>query len=172
MTRIRTLSPDDAPALRELRLRALREHPDAFATSFEEERERSLEDAARRLVPGPEQVTLGAFEGDRLVGIAALVRPGRAKQRHRATLAGMYVTPDARERGLGRALLGRALDAAREWGVSDVALAVTVGNHAARRLYAAAGFVAYGVEPRALRVDGRFHDVELMNLRLPPAGRG
>ncbi|HEV2148803.1 MAG TPA: GNAT family N-acetyltransferase [Longimicrobiaceae bacterium] len=163
---IRVLDAGDAPVYVELRLRALREHPEAFATSYEEERARSLAEAARKVAPGPEHVTLGAFDGDRLVGMATLVRPGKAKMRHRASIAAMYVAPEAQGRGLGRALLDRALAVAGEWGVSEVSLMVTVGNDAARSLYAGAGFVPYGVEPRSLCVEGRFHDVELMNLRL------
>lgn len=162
---IRRLIPEDAPVYRELRLRALREHPEAFATSYAEEHERPLTEFASRLA-GPEQVTLGAFDQDRLVGIATLMRSSKAKLRHRAGLVAMYVAPEARGQRLGRALLERAIAVAGEWGVSDVALAVTVGNHAARKLYAGAGFVSYGVEPRSLYVEGRFYEVELMNLQL------
>ena len=39
---IRRLMPDDAGEYRTLRLRALREHPDAFTSSFEEEQIRPL----------------------------------------------------------------------------------------------------------------------------------
>jgi ribosomal protein S18 acetylase RimI-like enzyme len=163
---IRTLNSEDAIQYRELRLRALREHPEAFATSYEEECERSLVEVTGRLAPGPEQITLGAFDDERLLGIATLIRPARAKMRHRATIAAMYVAPEARDRKLGRALLQRALAAAVEWGVSDIDLSVTVGNHAARKLYASAGFVSYGVQPRSLYVQGRFYDVEWMNLPL------
>ena len=163
---IRILSPDDAPAYLALRLRALREHPEAFATSESEESRRSAAELARRLQPGPEQVTVGAFENEHLLGFAALVRGNRARQRHRARLAGMYVAPESRGRGQGRALVERVLVLARQWRVSDVALAVTVGNGAARALYASIGFVSYGVESRGLRVDTRYYDVELMNLRI------
>ena len=163
---IRRLTPADAGAARAVRLRALREHPEAFATSYEEERERDPAETARRLEPGPGQLTLGAFDDGRLVGTATLTRSAKPKLLHRATLAAMYVAPEARARGAGGALLEGVLETARGWGVTDVGLAVTVGNAAARRIYERAGFVAYGVEPRALRVDGRFHDVELMCLRL------
>ncbi len=163
---IRTLTPEDAAQYRELRLRALKEHPEAFATSYEEDRERSPAEVAGRLAPGPEQVTLGAFADERLLGIATLIRPAKAKMRHRATLAAMYVAPEAREQKLGRALLERVIAVAVEWGVSDVDLAVTVGNDAARKLYASAGFVTYGVQPRSLYVQGRYYDVEWMNLQL------
>ena len=41
-SRIRLLVPDDAAVYRALRLRALREHPEAFTSSFEEETVRPL----------------------------------------------------------------------------------------------------------------------------------
>ena len=50
------------------------------------------------------------------------------------------VAPGARRRGLGRALLARALDAMRATGVTAVLLDVAEDNDAARALYAAAGF--------------------------------
>lgn len=170
--RIRTLTSEDAPAYRELRLRALRDHPEAFATSVQEELQRTLAETVLKVTPGPEQLTLGALDGERLMGIATLVRPPRAKMRHRATLAAMYVAPEARGQKVGRALLERAVEAAREWGVTDLSLSVTVGNDAARSLYAAAGFTPYGVEPRCFCVEGRFYDVEWMNLPLRAGGGG
>lgn len=166
---VHVLGPDDAVVVRELRLRALREHPDAFAASYEEERALGIEETVRRLAPTSEQATLGAFLSAELVGIAAVTRPPRAKLRHRATIAAMYVAPEARGLSLGRNLLEEGLALARAWGASEVAVAVTTGNQTARNLYVSAGFIPYGVEPRMMYVDGRFYDVELMNLHLPQA---
>jgi GNAT superfamily N-acetyltransferase len=163
---IRSLGGEDAAAYRALRLRALRDHPEAFATSYPEEQERSLEETRARLIASPQRVTHGAFEADQLLGIATLIRPTRAKLRHRATLAAMYVVPAARGQCLASALLKAALESARAWEVTDVALAVTVGNEAARKLYTEAGFLSYAVEPRSLFVEGKFYDVEWLNLPL------
>jgi hypothetical protein len=52
---IRRLMPDDAGEYRTLRLRALREHPDAFTSSFEEEQIRPLAWAQARLRPDAER---------------------------------------------------------------------------------------------------------------------
>lgn len=46
---IRRLTPDDAPAYRALRLRALREHPDAFTSDREDANARPLENSRQRL---------------------------------------------------------------------------------------------------------------------------
>jgi RimJ/RimL family protein N-acetyltransferase len=43
-----------------------------------------------------------------------------------------------------------------------VQLTVVSENEAARRLYEAMGFVAYGHEKRALKHDGRYYDEVLM----------
>jgi GNAT superfamily N-acetyltransferase len=168
---VRPLTGADAAACAALRLRALREEPDAFSASEEEERERPAGEIAARLGPQSSGATLGAFEFDRLVGFATLVRPPRVKLRHRATVHAMYVAPEARGNGVGTMLLERLLDTAREWGVEAVGLEVTVGRRGARSLYARAGFVTWGVQPRALLVDGVHRDVEAMVLRLTPAGR-
>jgi hypothetical protein len=53
-----------------LRLRALREHPEAFASAFEEEQQFSLEMVANRLQQSSaERYVLGAFEGEELSGL-------------------------------------------------------------------------------------------------------
>ena len=46
---IRRLTPDDAAAYRELRLRALREHPEAFTSDWQTERSRPPEESRQRL---------------------------------------------------------------------------------------------------------------------------
>ena len=46
---IRSLTATDAARYQPLRLRALREHPEAFASAFEEEQQLSLETVAKRL---------------------------------------------------------------------------------------------------------------------------
>ena len=59
-------------------------------------------------------------------------------------LANMAVTPVFRGRGLGRFLLSRVLDTARERGIEAVFLEVRVSNERASRLYESFGFVDVG----------------------------
>jgi len=149
---IRRLSPADAHLYRSLRLRALREHPDAFTSSWEDDRTQPVEAAAQRLAA---HAFWGAYLGAELVGIVGLERESRAKNRHKATVVGMYVAPPAAGRGIGRALLEALLAEARHAGIASLVLTVTEGNAPARHLYEAAGFRSFGVEPDAIRVDGR-----------------
>lgn len=50
--------------------------------------------------------------------------------------------------------------------VEQLTLAVVRQNHAAIALYQQAGFVTYGIEPRALKTEAGYADEVLMGLRL------
>jgi GNAT superfamily N-acetyltransferase len=165
---IRLLRPEDGEALRAIRLRSLCDHPEAFATAFEEEKQRTVEQFADQVRNGPpNNFTLGAFEGDQLLGIGSLNRFPRLKTRHRAMINGMYVVPEARGRRIGKAILDALIIHARTLtGLTDLTLAVTVGNAPARTLYTNAGFQPYGVEPHYIQAGNRYHDIEWMMLRL------
>lgn len=53
----------------------------------------------------------------------------------------LYVAPEARRRGVARALLAAAHDFARSTGASQVVLATAQSNHAAQALYESMGYV-------------------------------
>lgn len=163
---IRRLTSDDAPAYRELRLRALREHPQAFTSDWEEASARPLEESRQRLA----SVSVpfwGAFdEGGALAGMVGLECTSRAKERHKGMVVAMYVSREAAGRGLGRELLQALVLHARAIGLTDLVLTVTEGNSSAIRLYREAGFVAFGTEPRAIVVQGQPHAKVHMHLNL------
>jgi RimJ/RimL family protein N-acetyltransferase len=161
---LRRLGAPDAAAHRDLRLLGLRGHPEAFGASFEDEAGRPLGWFAERL--DADAVWGGWRDGDPdLAGVAGLRVSGAAKARHKGVLWGMFVRPEARGSGLAAALAGRVLEHARGV-VEEVRLTVVASNAAALRLYARLGFRPYGVEPRALKVGGEYHDEVLMALRL------
>jgi ribosomal protein S18 acetylase RimI-like enzyme len=169
MLAVRRLTEHDAAAYRAVRLRALREHPEAFAASYEEEVEEPVERAAERLRPtSPDRVmVLGAFLDGELVGITALVREWRQKVRHKASIAGMYVAPEARGQGVGKALLSAAITHARSLAeLEEVDLWVNTENAPAIALYTSLGFEAYCTEPRSIKAGDRYYDVLAMALRL------
>jgi ribosomal protein S18 acetylase RimI-like enzyme len=96
-----------------------------------------------------------------------LTRDPRAKRRHKGDIVAMYVAPELGRRGLARALLQAAIEYARsEAGLEQLVLTVTRTNQAAAKLYKSAGFVAFGLEPRAIKVDGAYFDKEHMILFL------
>src|SRR5262249_5242789 len=148
---IRRLEPVDALAYREVRLRGLREHPDAFTSSYEEDSAKPVGWTEARLASGSHDAVLGAFVGETLVGVRGLSRESRAKARHKATLFGMYVVPEHRGRGLGEALVERIIEAAHEQAdLAQIVLTVTDTNREATALYERMGFKSFGVEPRAI----------------------
>lgn len=74
-------------------------------------------------------------------GLAMLrVRPGIWSDANEAYLAELYVAPESRGRGLGRALLEATLDAAREAGCDHIDLGTGETDTAARALYERLGF--------------------------------
>jgi ribosomal protein S18 acetylase RimI-like enzyme len=163
---IRRLAPADALSYRALRLRALREHPDAFTSSWEDERAQPVVAAAARLDTHP---FWGAFQGAELYGFVGLEREARGKNRHKATVVGMYVAPEVAGQGVGRALLSALLAHARSLGLGSLVLTVTEGNAQALNLYRAVGFRSFGIEPDAIRVDGRSYAKNHMHLDLGTA---
>ena len=162
---VRRLVPDDAAAYRALRLRALREHPDAFTSSYEDDLQHPLQVSLTRLA-SPLYTFWGAFQGNELYGMVGLEREQRPKNRHKGTVIGMYVAPEVGNQGVGRALLEALLAHARAGGVASLVLTVTVGNLPAHRLYEGAGFRSFGIEPDAIRVGTRSHAKNHMQLSL------
>lgn len=156
---LRVLQSADVAAFRELRLAALRECPTAFSSSYEEECDVPLEQAAERLAPNQDRAVFGAFDGDRLVGTLGLYREQMRKLRHKAVIWGVYVEPAYRGRGVARTLLERALaHAAQMPDLRKVTLGVNTANAAALALYKSAGFEPFGLERGFMLVDGVLHD--------------
>ena len=78
----------------------------------------------------------------------------------------MGVIAGHRGRGLGRALVGAVIDAARRAGLEKIELSVYASNVPALSLYRSVGFVEEGRKVRGRKVDGRYDDVILMGLPL------
>ncbi|WP_141207974.1 GNAT family N-acetyltransferase [Streptomyces griseorubiginosus] len=87
-----------------------------------------------------------AFDGRRVVGTVSLAFPDKPNSRHRAELVKLMVHRGARGRGLGRALLGVAEEAAAAAGITLLHLD-TETDSPAERLYDSAGWVRAGVIP-------------------------
>ena len=159
---IHRLTANDAGLFRTIRLEALKNHPEAFGTAYEEAAARDIDSYAQQLKTS---ALFGGFEGKSLVGVAGFFQHNEIKTQHKGTLYSMYVQPAARGTGLARLLVEAVLDHAREK-VETIQLAVQSRNHTALRLYESCGFERYGEEPRALKVDGAYFDEVLMYLDL------
>lgn len=157
---IRLLTSTDAALYRAIRLEALAAHPEAFASTFAREQEKSLAWFEERLTTSD---VFGAFIDDEIVGIAGFHRQDGPQTMHKADLWGMYVRQSAGRAGIGRRLVDTVIAHAAKQ-VEKLQLAVASKNEAALRLYKAAGFVEYGHEVKALKQNGRYFDEVLMEL--------
>lgn len=164
---LRRLRAADADAYRALRLEGLKENPEAFGASFDEQAAEPLSWFEATL---ENNVVFGGFSaGGELAGVAGFHVPLRAKSRHKGVLWGMYVTPDARGTGLARQLTERVIEHA-ETVVEELLLRVVLSNPAAVTLYKSLGFAEYGVERRAMKIGADYYDEVLMALPLGTSG--
>ena len=155
---IQRLDASHALDYRTMTLEAYDRHPQAFTSSVRERASMPLSWWESRLT-GKLDVVLGAFDDSRLAGIAGLAFESREKARHKATLFGMYVSADVRQRGFGLQLVQAVLAEARTHAhLRLVKLTVTAGNDAALNLYRRCGFVQFGLEPMAVRVGEEYFD--------------
>jgi ribosomal protein S18 acetylase RimI-like enzyme len=159
MIEVRTARPDEWRRVRDLRLRALADSPDAFGSTFERERAHAKrewlhwisgwERAVNRLVV--------AVDGDEWIGIAVGSHTGDDERAH---LYAMWVDPRARRTGVGRRLVDAVLAWAGAEGATEIELGATATNRAAVEFYEGLGFADTG-ERRALR-DGSPLEVVVM----------
>ncbi|AIY40434.1 acetyltransferase [Collimonas arenae] len=148
-------------------MESILDSPSSFVPTYDEEGSLPDDQMVTRLNAGPFQVTYGAFQEDVLVGTVGLIRDPRSKICHRATIVGVYVTPQARTAGVAQGLLEAVIAHARNIPeVIQLDLRVNTINARARSLYAKLGFESCGIDRRALCIDGQFHDEERMALYL------
>ena len=172
-TELRTITAADAAAYQTIRLRALQEHPEAFGADYADECSRSLAAVAERLQDLPERFVLGAWQGDHLRGMVAFHQGQGQKIRHRGGVGGMYVAPEVRGQGIGKALINELIGRARCLpNLEEIVLAVTVGNHVARAMYMAAGFQPAHLEQRYIKLADHYYDIEWMTLRFETSSVG
>ena len=139
--RVREARADEWAHYKRLRLRALEDSPDSFRVTFDESVRKADSDWAEQLaatVAHDEAATFFA-EIEEPVGITyASIRDRQLR------VAAMWVAPEARGLGFGKALLEAALAWGKVRGVTSARLAVTIGNDGGERLYTAAGFEPTG----------------------------
>ena len=141
---IRRIRPDEGSRLRTLRLRALADAPMAFGSTLAREStftDAAWQERAQRGASGADGVTFVAELEGQWVGIATgLPRDPDAPDDPRAVLVGMFVSGEARGRGVGAALVDAVVGWARERNAEGLGLWVTATNATAIALYRRCGF--------------------------------
>lgn len=164
---IRHSTTSDLHAFRDLRLEALKNHPTAFGSDYEEIFLKPIEYWEERLkINSAEQAMWFAVQNSNLIGMATIVRGSSKKSVHTANIYGIYVKPEWRRNHIAQRLVRTCLNWAVENGIIVVKLAVVSDNRSAIRCYERCGFTPYGTEPKALNYEGRFYDEYLMSIEL------
>ena len=163
---IRKLTSDDAEVYWNLRLEALQQNPEAFATTYE--------DAISRVNPlkrvesnldSESSATLGAFIDNELVGVMTIVQEAAPKLVHRVNLFAVYVTPKVRGKRVGTALLQELVEYTQQMPhVEKINLTVVSTNKAAINLYEKVGFKSFGLEHHAMKMNNTYVDEIYMSL--------
>ncbi len=164
---IRLLNKNDVELYRAIRLEALKNSPEAFESSYQDEVDLCLSELESRIVQTSHSFVVGAFSGGNLLGIAGFVRQRKVKISHKGFIWGMYVSPGKRVSGVGAKMLSLLLNEARNVdGLNQIQLTVVTQNSSAIHFYKKMGFLQYALEPDALRVNGEAYDEAQMHIRL------
>ncbi len=111
------------------------------------------------------QLRIVAVDGDRVVGWVAL-RPYSARDCYAGVAdLSIYVDPETRNRGVGRALLGHLVAEADRAGIWTLQAGIFPQNGASLALHLNCGFRLVGVRERIGRVGGTWRDVALLERR-------
>jgi GNAT superfamily N-acetyltransferase len=159
MIEVRTARPDEWRHVRDLRLRALADSPDAFGSTFERERVYAKREWLRWISGWERTVNrlLVAIDEQTWIGMAV---GSRADDDERAHLYAMWVDPGSRRTGVGRRLVEAILEWAEAEGATEIELGATAINRDAVVFYERLGF-AHSGERHALR-DGSPLEVVVM----------
>jgi ribosomal protein S18 acetylase RimI-like enzyme len=150
---IRLAEPEDWEAVRDIRLRMLREEPDAYASQYQTEARFEPDLWKQRLATASSYL---AFDDDQaLVGIATGLETGYGD----TYVVGMYVGPAARGSGCAHQLLDAIAELAIRRHGKRLVLEVAESNIRATRSYRSYGFVETG-RRRTLDRDPSITEIE------------
>ena len=151
--KVREFRIEEWPLYRELRFSSLKESPDAFGRTLQEEQARPTEFWKDRMSEGVQS------EGS-LPLIAELDSTpcGLVWARLKSTdpqevnVYQMWVHPDYRGKGIAQAFMKHIIEWARRIGATQIVLGATCGDTPANRLYKGLGFKSYRA-PEKIRPD-------------------
>ena len=155
MVTVRRIRADEGPLLRDLRLRALADAPEAFGQALQDAQaqpDAEWTQAARQASGGDSRIWLiaeadaggtdtdedAATDARRPIGLVQ----GRRRPPDTLLIFSMWVDPAARRQGIGRVLVDEATAWGRSWGATRALLWVFAVNEPATRFYERLGFTA------------------------------
>jgi len=155
---VRRLRAAQAKNYRSLLVEALIVHPDCFVEDYREELARPITETEQEL---ERSGVFGAWEGNRLIGIAAEVPCTTMKRRHCGQLRNLYVRREYRRNGVARRLIQEVL-AYCSRGVERLEAEIPAQCETAVQLFEEHGFRLYGLSPNGIRIGPEALDVWTM----------
>lgn len=146
MIAIKRVTPETALVFKDVRLRALKESPTAFSSTYAKESQLPDEEWVRRAerwARGEGIAMFLGFDGDTPCGIAgSMLDEGNPERAH---VISMWVDPVYRRGGVGKALIDAVVQWNRSRGVRETVLMVTSVNTGAIAFYERIGFRKTGI---------------------------
>lgn len=152
---LRRLKPDDLALYRELRMEAVTRDSRTLITTPEEEGRNTDEELLKVLA---EQYVLGAFQGDKAVGMATLMRHEGERRCHVAEVQWVYVSPDNRRQGIAKTLMEEVEAHAKSVGIECIELHVVSDNSSAIGMYRLLRYEEHGKLPKAVKIGQAYWD--------------
>jgi ribosomal protein S18 acetylase RimI-like enzyme len=159
---IRPIVAGDVTVFREVRLRALKDTPLAFGSTFERESALTEEQWVERTLrwqTDPATRAFLAFDGDCCVGLVGSFTVEEKPDRLWVIM--MWVAPEVRRQGVGQRLLAAVEEFARGRKMAEIGLEVNNCNQAAYELYRREGYVPNG-NTKPYPNNARFHEIEMI----------
>ena len=162
----RRLQPGDESAYRRIHLESLKTFPDNFGTLYEDQAKVPKLQFETFIETGStDNFMIGAFDEDKLIGIAGFRREVRPKTCHRGEIVQVFVKPEFHGQKVGETLAHEVIDAAFSLpGIESLELSAVADNSAARRLYEKMGFETYGIRSRYFKSGKNYADQRFMQL--------
>ena len=157
----KVLTVNEVLDYKSIRLELLKNNPTNFGSSFEQESQFPNEHWEKRL-KNSNATTIGAYDGYEIIGICVIIENPRLKMKHKAILNSMYVVPAYRGKGVSKGILITAFQYLIDRDVEIFNLSVVSTNETAIKLYQNAGFVKEGSEKKAIKYNGKYYDLVLM----------
>ena len=139
MLTVRRLEKNDVDLeiYKSLRLEALKTHPEAYASGYDDWVKLDQSGWYARMEDVFIQV---ALEDEKPVGMMAVYFTPRARVAHRGTMVMVYLREAARGSGAAKAMLDACIKDAKEAGLTQLELSVSAENQRAHAFYLKEGF--------------------------------
>lgn len=159
---IKQLGADDWHIWKNFRLEALKNSPESFGSSYEEELNWTNSDFQNSLTKSD---IFGVFVDNSLISCAGFYSLNSAKTKHRGVIWGMYTRPECRGQGIASALIQTIINHAKSR-VDQLHLTCVTSNLGAVAFYQKQGFKIYGEEPNSLKIENQYFNEYMMVLVL------